>query len=112
MGRKSSWTNIFLSAPLLSSLSLLSSLPSLPSLLPSPSLSSSLLLCVFPPGGFDRVFPMEKLQTFQPEEAQLLLCGEQSPSWTRDDILNYTEPKYGYTRTRSAAKLHQVTGSP
>ena len=50
--------------------------------------------------GFDRVFPMEKLQTFQPQEVQLLLCGEQSPSWTREDILNFTEPKYGYTRTR------------
>ena len=54
----------------------------------------------FPAGGFDRVFPMEKLQTFHPHEVQLLLCGEQSPDWTREDILNYTEPKYGYTRSR------------
>ena len=46
---------------------------------------------------------MEKLQTFEAQELQLLVCGEQSPSWTREDILNYTEPKYGYTRTRSVS---------
>ena len=50
--------------------------------------------------GFDRVFPMERLQTFTPYELKLLLCGEQTPSWTREDVLNYTEPKYGYTRDR------------
>ncbi|RXG51322.1 E3 ubiquitin-protein ligase HECTD1 [Armadillidium vulgare] len=27
-----------------------------------------------------------------------MLCGDQSPSWTREDILSYTEPKLGYTR--------------
>ena len=43
---------------------------------------------------------MERLQTFSPYELQLLLCGEQAPSWSRDDILNYTEPKYGYNRDR------------
>ncbi len=42
---------------------------------------------------------MEKLQTFYPQEVRLLLCGEQAPDWTRDDILNYTDPKYGYSRT-------------
>ena len=41
---------------------------------------------------------MEKMQTFSPHEVCLLLCGEQMPSWTKDDILNYTEPKFGYTR--------------
>ena len=37
---------------------------------------------------------------FTPYELKLLLCGEQIPHWTRDDILNYTEPKYGYTKER------------
>ena len=51
--------------------------------------------------GFDRVFPMEKLFLFSPTELQMILCGDQSPQWTRDDIVNYTEPKLGYTRERS-----------
>lgn len=51
-------------------------------------------------GGFNRVFSMERLQTFSPDELRLLVCGEQSPSWTRSDLLNYTEPKFGYTKER------------
>ncbi|KAM4543153.1 E3 ubiquitin-protein ligase HECTD1 isoform 4-T4 [Odontesthes bonariensis] len=48
--------------------------------------------------GFNRVFPMEKLSSFSHKEVQMILCGNQSPSWTADDIINYTEPKLGYTR--------------
>jgi len=48
--------------------------------------------------GFNNVFPMEKLFPFSPEELRLILCGEQVPQWTREDVLNYTEPKLGYTR--------------
>uniref|UniRef100_T1J5Y0 E3 ubiquitin-protein ligase n=1 Tax=Strigamia maritima TaxID=126957 RepID=T1J5Y0_STRMM len=48
--------------------------------------------------GFNEVFPMEKLGSFSPEEGRLMLSGDQSPSWSREDILNYTEPKLGYTR--------------
>ncbi|XP_074662874.1 E3 ubiquitin-protein ligase HECTD1-like [Tubulanus polymorphus] len=48
--------------------------------------------------GFDLVFPLEKLYSFSPSELQVKLCGDQAPSWTRDDILNYTEPKLGYTK--------------
>ncbi|CAI2350375.1 unnamed protein product [Caenorhabditis sp. 36 PRJEB53466] len=48
--------------------------------------------------GFDRVFPLRTLRAYSPEEVQRLLSGEQCPEWTRDDILNYTEPKLGYTR--------------
>lgn len=55
---------------------------------------------VYKSDGFNRVFPMDKLQTFTPEELQLLVCGEQSPSWTHSDLLNYTEPKFGYTKER------------
>ena len=50
--------------------------------------------------GFDKVFPMERLSMFTPHELRLLLCGEQAPSWTREDILNYTEPKHGYNKDR------------
>ncbi|XP_067334930.1 E3 ubiquitin-protein ligase HECTD1 isoform X2 [Channa argus] len=48
--------------------------------------------------GFNQVFPMEKLSSFSHKEVQMILCGNQSPSWTADDIINYTEPKLGYTR--------------
>lgn len=30
----------------------------------------------------------------------MILCGNQSPSWTAEDVVNYTEPKLGYTRDR------------
>eukprot|EP00794_Sanderia_malayensis_P020162 gene20162-22137_t len=48
--------------------------------------------------GFNRVFPMENLHAFSPREIQLMLSGEQAPQWTRDDLINYTEPKFGYTK--------------
>ncbi|CAL8303346.1 unnamed protein product [Boreogadus saida] len=48
--------------------------------------------------GFNRVFPMEKMSSFSHNEVQMILCGNQSPTWTSDDIVNYTEPKLGYTR--------------
>ncbi|KAG7254715.1 hypothetical protein CRUP_033021 [Coryphaenoides rupestris] len=41
---------------------------------------------------------MEKLSSFSHHEVQMILCGNQSPSWTADDIISYTEPKLGYTR--------------
>ncbi len=50
--------------------------------------------------GFDSVFPMDSLKCFTPCELKILLSGDQAPKWTRDDILNYTEPKLGYTRER------------
>ena len=43
---------------------------------------------------------MEKLFPFSPSELQLILCGDQAPQWTRNDILQYTEPKLGYTKER------------
>uniref|UniRef100_A0A914ZV22 E3 ubiquitin-protein ligase n=10 Tax=Parascaris univalens TaxID=6257 RepID=A0A914ZV22_PARUN len=48
--------------------------------------------------GFDLVFPLRSLRMFAPEEVQTLLSGEQCPEWTREDIINHTEPKLGYTR--------------
>uniref|UniRef100_A0A3Q2X7C6 E3 ubiquitin-protein ligase n=1 Tax=Hippocampus comes TaxID=109280 RepID=A0A3Q2X7C6_HIPCM len=66
---------------------------------------SSFMICrccgALPSEGFNGVFPMEKLSSFSHKEVQLILCGNQSPSWTSDDIINYTEPKLGYTRDRS-----------
>ncbi|KAK3576282.1 hypothetical protein CHS0354_036017 [Potamilus streckersoni] len=57
--------------------------------------------------GFNLVFPMEKLQSFSPTELATILCGEQAPSWTREDLMNYTEPKLGYTK-ESASFLRLV----
>lgn len=50
--------------------------------------------------GFNKVFPMSKLKAFSPDEVRIMLCGDQNPHWTREDVLNYTEPKLGYTRDR------------
>jgi len=48
--------------------------------------------------GFNKVFPMDKLFMFSPSELQMILCGDQAPQWTREDIMNYTEPRLGYTK--------------
>lgn len=50
--------------------------------------------------GFNKVFPITKLKAFSPDEVRIMLCGDQNPHWTREDVLNYTEPKLGYTRDR------------
>ena len=50
--------------------------------------------------GFDSVFSMESLRCFEPNELQLLISGEQAPSWSYDELINYTEPKLGYTKDR------------
>ena len=46
---------------------------------------------------------MQRLQMFTPYELKLLVCGEQTPTWTREDIVNFTEPKFGYTKDRLVA---------
>ena len=48
--------------------------------------------------GFNRVFPISKLTAFQPEELRLMMCGEQNPNWTREEIIAYTEPKLGFAK--------------
>lgn len=60
---------------------------------------TSTLYCILI-DGFDRVFPMKHLKIFSPYELKLMLCGEQSPTWTREDLLKYTLPKYGYNNDR------------
>ena len=50
--------------------------------------------------GFNQVFSIEHLRCFNPHELKLLLCGNQWPSWTLDDLLNYIEPSHGFTRER------------
>ncbi|CAF1239989.1 unnamed protein product [Adineta ricciae] len=48
--------------------------------------------------GFSQVFSIEHLRCFNPQELKLLLCGNQWPSWSLDDLLNYIEPSHGFTR--------------
>ncbi|CAF0845992.1 unnamed protein product [Adineta ricciae] len=48
--------------------------------------------------GFNQVFSLEHLQCFNPQELQLVLCGNQWPSWILDDLLTYIEPSHGFTR--------------
>lgn len=50
--------------------------------------------------GFCEVFPLSKLAAFSPEEARKMICGEQNPQWTREELMNYTEPKLGYNKDR------------
>lgn len=50
--------------------------------------------------GFNQVFLLRKLHSFTPAEVRVMLCGDQNPQWTREDVLNYTEPKLGYTKDR------------
>jgi len=53
--------------------------------------------------GIEKVVPLERLAAFTPNELRKVLCGEQAPNWTREDILNYTEPKLGYSKDRWVA---------
>ena len=39
---------------------------------------------------------------FSPFEVKSMLCGDQSPVFTKDDIIKFTEPKLGYTRESPA----------
>ncbi|KAI8043508.1 hypothetical protein M5D96_004840 [Drosophila gunungcola] len=48
--------------------------------------------------GFNEVFPLKKLAAFTPSEARMMICGEQFPHWSREDIISYTEPKLGYNK--------------
>lgn len=50
--------------------------------------------------GFCEVFDLKKLAAFSPTEARMMICGEQHPEWSRDDLINYTEPKLGYSKDR------------
>jgi len=38
------------------------------------------------------------MASFSPDEVRLMLCGDQVPSWTREDLMAYTEPKLGFTK--------------
>nr|XP_018669598.1 E3 ubiquitin-protein ligase HECTD1 isoform X3 [Ciona intestinalis] len=57
--------------------------------------------------GFNRVFPISNLLLFTPDELHLNLCGDQTPQWSRDDVLAYTEPRLGFTK-ESRGFLHLV----
>lgn len=50
--------------------------------------------------GFCQVFSLKKLEAFSPVEVRMMICGEQHPQWTREDLINYTEPKLGYSKDR------------
>lgn len=50
--------------------------------------------------GFCEVFSLSKLAAFSPDEARKMICGEQHPEWTREELMNYTEPKLGYSKDR------------
>lgn len=51
--------------------------------------------------GFCEVFALSKLAAFSPCEARKMICGEQHPEWSRDELMNYTEPKLGEKTDRN-----------
>ena len=51
------------------------------------------------------MFSIENLRVFQDDELKVLLCGDQFPQWTHDDILAYTEPRLGFTKSRFVSIL-------
>jgi len=52
--------------------------------------------------GFNQVFPIDKLGSFSPNEVKTMLCGDQCPVFTKEDIIRFTEPKLGYSRESPA----------
>lgn len=50
------------------------------------------------PDGFNKVFDISTITIFSAEDLRRILCGEQCPNWTREELFSYTEPKGGYTR--------------
>ncbi|OAF69058.1 hypothetical protein A3Q56_03204 [Intoshia linei] len=48
--------------------------------------------------GMEQVFPMHKLKNFSVNELNQLISGQIVPSWTRQELYDYIEPKNGYTR--------------
>uniref|UniRef100_A0A336LX55 E3 ubiquitin-protein ligase n=1 Tax=Culicoides sonorensis TaxID=179676 RepID=A0A336LX55_CULSO len=61
--------------------------------------------------GFCEVFPLNKLAAFSADEVRKILCGDQSPKWTKEDLLNYTEPKLGYSKDRFVNVLVNMNGA-
>ena len=55
--------------------------------------------------GLERVLALDRLSCFSPSELCLVLCGEQSPQWTRDELLRFTEPKLGYSREHPCSSV-------
>ena len=58
--------------------------------------------------GFCAVFPMDKLGSFSPGEVRTMLCGDQAPVFTREEILKYTEPKLGYSKDSAGFQRYVV----
>lgn len=46
--------------------------------------------------GISEVFPASQLMALTPTELQLMLSGEASVSWTREELLEHLEPRNGY----------------
>lgn len=46
------------------------------------------------------MFSISKLASFTQKELRLMICGDQSPSWSEEDIFAFTEPKLGYSKER------------
>uniref|UniRef100_A0A183SXM7 E3 ubiquitin-protein ligase n=1 Tax=Schistocephalus solidus TaxID=70667 RepID=A0A183SXM7_SCHSO len=55
--------------------------------------------------GFERVFRMDWLALFNPRELGQLICGDSDLNWTREDLLAYTVPCFGFTQNTFTFQL-------
>jgi hypothetical protein len=54
--------------------------------------------------GFNLVCPLNALSVFTPAKFLVVLCGDQSPQWTLEELQKYTVPKNGYTHDSTTFK--------
>nr|VZI22286.1 unnamed protein product [Spirometra erinaceieuropaei] len=55
--------------------------------------------------GFERVFRMDWLALFSPRELGQLICGDSDLNWTREELLAYTVPCFGFTQNSITFQL-------
>ncbi|XP_052218873.1 E3 ubiquitin-protein ligase TRIP12-like isoform X2 [Dreissena polymorpha] len=62
--------------------------------------------------GFESVFSLSSLQSFYPEELELLFCGNQEDVWDTKVLMECCRPDHGYTHDSRAVKfLYEILSS-
>lgn len=62
--------------------------------------------------GFESVFPLSSLQSFYPEELELLFCGNKEELWDAKVLMECCRPDHGYNHDSRAVKfLYEILSS-
>ncbi|XP_045199519.2 E3 ubiquitin-protein ligase TRIP12-like isoform X2 [Mercenaria mercenaria] len=62
--------------------------------------------------GFESVFPLSSLQSFYPEELELLFCGHNEELWDAKVLMECCRPDHGYNHDSRAVKfLYEILSS-